>query len=80
MSYCHVKDAVAVDEYGIRYYVDVDESTSLYLVWADGPGCHLGTLNQNMHTEQEAMEWIDKEVAIMNKQFKEDLNLQWLLL
>ena len=75
MSYCHVKDAVAVDEYGVRYYVNLGED-SLYSVWADAPGCHLGTLSQNMHSEQEAIEWIDKEVAIMNKQFKEDLNLQ----
>jgi hypothetical protein len=49
MSYCHVNDAVAVNAYGMRYYIDIDEN-SKYLVWADGPGCHLGTLKDNFDT------------------------------
>tara|TARA_B100000214_G_C23464266_1_gene399778 strand:+ start:68 stop:265 length:198 start_codon:yes stop_codon:yes gene_type:complete len=61
MSYCHVQDAVAVDAYGIRYYIELDENGK-YLVWADGPGCHLGTLKDNFKTEQETLDWIDKEV------------------
>ena len=72
MSYCHVKDAVAVNVYGMRYYVDIDESTSLYLVWADGPGCHLGTLKDNFDTEQEALDWIDKDVEYEKKQFDKE--------
>ena len=25
-SYCHVHDAVAVNAYGMRYYIDIDEN------------------------------------------------------
>jgi len=60
-SYCHVHDSVAVCRYGVRYYIDIDEN-SKYLVWADGPGCNLGTLKDNLQTEQEAFDFIDKEI------------------
>ena len=71
MSYCHVNDAVAVNAYGMRYYIDIDEN-SKYLVWADGPGCHLGTLKDNFDTEQEAFDWIDKDVEYEKKQFDKE--------
>ena len=70
-GYCHVRDAVAVNAYGMRYYIDIDEN-SKYLVWADGPGCHLGTLKDNFDTEQEAFDWIDKDVEDYKKQFEEE--------
>ena len=69
MSYCHVHDAVAVDEYGIRYYVDVEESNSLYLVWADGPGCHLGVLESHFDTEQMAVDWAVAEAKKNTEEF-----------
>ena len=71
MSYCHVQDAVAVDAYGIRYYIELDENGK-YLVWADGPGCHLGTLKDNFDTEQEALDWIDKDVEEDKKRFDKE--------
>ena len=71
MSYCHVNDAVAVNAYGMRYYIDIDEN-SKYLVWADGPGCHLGTLKDNFDTEQEALDWVDKDVEYEKKQFDKE--------
>ena len=70
-GYCHVNDAVALNVYGMRYYIDIDEN-SKYLVWADGPGCHLGTLKDNFDTEQEALDWIDKDVEEDKKRFDKE--------
>ena len=70
-GYCHVRDAVAVNAYGMRYYIDIDEN-SKYLVWADGPGCHLGTLKDNFDTEQDALDWIDKDVENDKKRFDKE--------
>ena len=70
-SYCHVNDAVAVNAYGMRYYIDIDEN-SKYLVWADAPGCGLGTLKDNFETENDAIEWIDKDVEYEKNQFDKE--------
>ena len=70
-SYCHVNDAVAVNAYGMRYYIDIDEN-SKYLVWADAPGCSLGTLKDNFETENDAIEWIDKDVEYEKNQFDKE--------
>ena len=70
-SYCHVHDAVAVNAYGMRYYIDIDEN-SKYLVWADGPGCHLGTLKDNFEMEKETLDWIDKDVKDVKEQFDKE--------
>ena len=70
-SYCHVHDAVAVNAYGMRYYIDIDEN-SKYLVWADGPGCHLGTLKDKFETEKETLDWIDKDVKDVKEQFDKE--------
>ena len=74
-GYCHVQDAVAVNAYGMRYYIDIDEN-SKYLVWADGPGCHLGTLKDNFDTEQETLDWIDKDVKDVKEQFDKEEDSQ----
>ena len=70
-GYCHVHDAVAVNAYGMRYYIDIDEN-SKYLVWADGPGCHLGTLKDKFETEKETLDWIDKDVKDVKEQFDKE--------
>jgi len=70
-SYCHVRDAVAVNVYGMRYYIDIDKN-SKYLVWADGPGIHLGTLKDNFETEKDAIDWIDRDVEEDKKRFDKE--------